>query len=147
MGQMLGKGTRSPVRGETGADASSSGHSRHLDLLAFGVVFAVIGLTWVPTLASGQRLNPDEDFFLYACRHAAIRKSVIEHHTFPLRSHWFGGGFPTLGEPEDPALSPLVLLSLFFGSAVGIKLIGFLAALTSGLATYALARHILEYTR
>ena len=120
---------------------------RQLDLLAFGVVALVVAAAWAPTLSSGQALNPDEDFLLHAARHEAVRKSLIEHHTFPLRSHWFGGGFPTLGEPEDPALNPLVLLSVLFGSLMGPKLIAFAAALASGLGTYGLCRYILDYTR
>jgi len=120
---------------------------RWLDLLAFTVVCVVIAVSWLPTLTSGGRANPNEDFFLYASRHEAVRKSLLEHRTFPLRSHWFGGGFPTLGEPEDPALNPLVLLSVLFGTVMGLKLIGFVAALAGGLGTYALGRYVLAYTR
>jgi len=125
----------------------ASRRDRQLDLLAFGVIALVIVLMWLPALTSGRRVNPIDDSFLHAARHEAVRKSLVEHHSFPLRSHWFGGGFPTLGEPEDPALNPLVLLSVLFGSAVGPKLIAFLGALASGFGTYALARYVLEYTR
>ncbi|MGD8237322.1 MAG: hypothetical protein PVH68_02105 [Armatimonadota bacterium] len=121
--------------------------NRQLDLLAYGAIVLVLGGTWLPTLTSGQHVNEDEDFLLHAARHEAVRKSLIEHHTFPLRSHWFGGGYPTLGDAEDPALNPLVLLSVLFGSVMGLKLIAFVVVLVSGLSTYALARHILEYTR
>jgi hypothetical protein len=133
-------------RGPT-ADVRMAGGNRRLDALAFGVISLVIALLWLPTLTSGRRVSLNDDFFMHAARHEAVRKSVIEHRTFPLRSHWFGGGFPTLGEPEDPALNPLVLLSLVFGSAMGVKLVGFAAVLVSGVGTYALARYILEYTR
>lgn len=141
------KGARARFRREAHADARMTADDRRLDFLAFGVITLVITFTWLPTLTSGRRANPNEDFLLHASRHEAVRKSLIEHRTFPLRSHWFGGGFPTLGEPEDPALNPLVLLSVLFGSAMGIKLITFLAVLVSGLGTYALARYILDYTR
>jgi len=129
------------------ADRPITADNRQLDFVAFGVVALVITAFWLPTLTSGDRLNPNEDFFLQASRYEAVRKSLLEHRTFPLRSHWFGGGFPTLGEPEDPALNPLVLLSVLFGSVMGLKLIGFLAALASGLGTYALGRYVLGYTR
>ncbi len=122
-------------------------HGPRLDAIAFGVVALVIALVWLPTLASGGRINPNEDFLLHAARHEAVRKSLLEHRAFPLRSHWFGGGYPTLGEPEDPALNPLVVLSVVFGSVMGPKLVAFAAALASGLGTYALARYILAYTR
>lgn len=141
------KGARARFRREAHADARMTADNRRLDFLAFGLITLVITFTWLPTLTSGRRANPNEDFLLHASRHEAVRKSLIEHRTFPLRSHWFGGGFPTLGEPNDPALNPLVLLSVLFGSAMGIKLIAFLAVLVSGLGTYALGRYIIGYTR
>ncbi len=128
-------------------DARMSANGRRLDVVAFAVVALVITVSWLPTLTSGLKVNPEQDFFLYASRHEAVRKSLTEHRTLPLRSHWFGGGFPTIGEPEDPALNPLVLITIAFGSIMGLKLIAFLAALASGLGTYALARYILDYTR
>ncbi len=117
------------------------------DILAYGIIFIVITLSSIPPLTSGGKLNLNADFFQYASRHEAVRKSLIEDHTFPLRSHWFGGGFPTLGDPEDPSLNPLVLLSVMFGTVLGLKLITYLALLVGGLSTYALARYILGYTR
>ncbi|MBC8458088.1 MAG: hypothetical protein H8D67_08855 [Deltaproteobacteria bacterium] len=117
------------------------------DILAYSIIFIVITLSSIPLLTSGGKLNLNDDFFQYAARHEAVRKSLAEYHTFPLRSHWFGGGFPTLSDPEDPSLNPLVLLSCLFGTVMGLKLIGFLALLIGGLGTYALARYVLGYTR
>ena len=117
------------------------------DILAYGIIFVVITLSSIPPLTSGGKLNLNADFFQYASRHEAVRKSLIEYHTFPLRSHWFGGGFPTLGDPEDPSLNPLVLLSVMFGTVLGLKLITYLALLVGGLSTYALALYVLGYTR
>ena len=117
------------------------------DFLAFSIVVIVVTLSSVPVLKSGSQLNFDVDFFQYASRHEAIRKSLIEYHTFPMRSHWLGGGFPTLGDPEDPTLNPLVLITILFNPITGLKLIVFFALLIGGLATYALARYILGYTQ
>jgi len=147
MAEERGKGTDRFFSREADSQAGVIADNRQLDLLAFGVISLVIALSWLPTLASAHRINPMDDFFLHASRHEAVRKSLFEYHVFPLRSHWFGGGFPTLGEPEDAALNPLVLLSVLFGSVLGPKLMAFVAVLASGLATYALARHILDYTR
>jgi len=116
------------------------------DILAYGAIFIVITLSSIAPLSSGDKLNLNADFFQYASRHEAVRKSLLEYHTFPLRSHWFGGGFPTLGDPEDPSLNPLVILSVLFGTVTGLKLITYLALLVGGLGTYALARYILGYT-
>ena len=117
------------------------------DILAYGVIFLVITLSSIPPLTSGGKLNLNADFFQYASRHESVRKSLLEYHTFPLRAYWFGGGFPTLGDPEDPSLNPLVILSVVFGTVTGLKLITYLALLVAGLGTYALARYILGYTR
>ena len=117
------------------------------DILAYGIIFIVITLSSIPPLTSGDKLNLNADFFQYAARHESVRKSLLEYHTFPLRAYWFGGGFPTLGDPEDPSLNPLVLLSVVFGTVMGLKLITYLALLIGGLGTYALARHVLGYTR
>ena len=119
-----------------------------LDFVAFGLIFIVITLSSIPPLTSRGKLNiKDPDFFQYASRHESVRKSLLEYHTFPMRAYWFGGGFTTLGDPEDPTLNPLVLLSVPFGAVVGLKLIAFLALLVGGLSTYALARYILGYPR
>ena len=40
-----------------------------------------------------------------------------------------------------------MLLSIFFGTVTGLKLIGLLAILVAGLSSYALARYFLGYTR
>ena len=117
------------------------------DLIAYGLIVGVVTLASIPALTSGDRLNANNDFFQYASRHEAVRKSVVEYHTWPLRSHWLGGGYPTLGDPEDATLNPLVLLSALFGPVMGLKLIGYLALLVGGLSTYALGRHVLGYTR
>ena len=55
--------------------------------------------------------------------------------------------FPTLGDPEDPTLNPLVLITILFDPIIGFKLIVFFALLVGGLATYVFARCILGYTQ
>ncbi|MBM3240297.1 hypothetical protein FJZ31_28780 [Candidatus Poribacteria bacterium] len=117
------------------------------DILAYVIIFLVITLSSIPPLTSGDKINLNADFFQYASRHESVRKSLLKYHTFPLRAYWFGGGFPTLGDPEDPSLNPLVLLSIVFGTVMGLKIITYLALLVGGLGTYALARYILGYTR
>ncbi|MEQ1896967.1 MAG: hypothetical protein ABL971_06200 [Vicinamibacterales bacterium] len=107
---------------------------------------AVVTVASLPILTSGGRLNLNADFLQYASRHEAVRKSLVDDHALPLRSARFGGGFPTLGDPEDPTLNPLVVLSVPFGAVAGLKMIGFLALLVGALSAYALARSVLEYS-
>ncbi len=114
--------------------------------LAYALLALVILLGSLPVLSSGGRLNLNADFFQYAARHETVRKSLLEYHELPLRSPWFGGGFPTLGDPEDPTLNPLILPTVLFGAVVGLKLIGVLAILVGGLSTYAYAQKVLGYT-
>lgn len=120
---------------------------RRWDILAFSIIFVVITLPSISPLASGGKLNYNDDFFQYAARHEAVRKSLLEYHTFPLRSYWFGGGYPTLGDPEDPTLNPLVLLTVLFSTVIGLKVITYVSLLIGGLSTYALSRYVLGYTR
>jgi hypothetical protein len=117
------------------------------DIFAFAIIFIVITVSSIPPLASGNKLNFNDDFFQYASRYEAIRKSLFEYHTFPFRSHWFGGGYPTLGDPEDPTLNPLMILTVFLGTVKGLKAIAYILLLTGGLSAYALARYVLGYTR
>ncbi len=117
------------------------------DFLSISIIVIIITLSSVPVFKSWSKLNFDVDFLQYASRHEAVRKSLIEYHTFPTRSHWLGGGFPTLGDPEDPTLNPLVLITILFDPIIGFKLIVFFALLVGGLATYVFARCILGYTQ
>ncbi|MEK7398611.1 MAG: hypothetical protein AAB116_16890, partial [Candidatus Poribacteria bacterium] len=120
--------------------------SRRIDIIAYIIIALAIILVSIPTLSSGHKLNFNDDFFQYVGRHEAVRKAILEYHTFPLRSFWFGGGYPTIGDPEDPTMNPLTLITIVFGSIIGLKVIPLIAMLIAGLATYALARYILRYT-
>lgn len=121
--------------------------TRKSDAIAVMVIVAVVTLTYLPVLTSGDKILLNNDFFQYASRHESVAQSVRLYQTLPLRSHWLGGGFPTIADPEDPTLNPLVLFSVVLGAVKGIKAIGYLAMLIGGLSTYGLARQILGYTR
>ncbi|HGJ64515.1 TPA: hypothetical protein ENS27_03900, partial [bacterium] len=125
-----------------------SQRSKHLfDIFAYALIFVLILASSIPPLLSGNKLNDNDDFFQYLGRHEAVRKAVFEFHTFPQRSFWFGGGYPTIGDPEDPTLNPLIILTFVFGSIRSLKIIPFLAILIGGFSTYALGRHVLGYTK
>jgi len=117
------------------------------DIIALILIAVVITLPSITPLSSGSKVNLKDDFFYYAGMHEGVRKAVLEYHTFPTRSFWISGGFPTLINPEDPTLNPLTLITIVFGSIMGLKIITYLALLVGGLNTYLLARHILGYTR
>jgi hypothetical protein len=136
---------QAPGTQQNGVRARLCEHARAV--LPYVVIFVVVTLSALPMLQSGEKILLNRDFFLFASQHEAVRKSLVEYHTLPLRSHWLGGGYPTIADPEDPTFNPLVLLSVVFGAVKGLKLIGYIALLIGGLATYALARNVLGYTR
>jgi hypothetical protein len=117
------------------------------DIIAIILIVVAITLPSIAPLSSGDKVNFNDDFFLYAGKHEAVRKAILEYHVFPTRSFWFAGGYPTLGDPEDPSLNPFTLITLIFGSVKGLKVISFLSMLIGGLSTYALARYVLNYTQ
>jgi len=110
------------------------------DRAALAVVVALIAAAYLPMLLRGKRLAENEDFLQNAARHEFLRRSVFEHGVFPLRSHYFGSGYPTLGEPEDPALNPLAWFLLPWDTVLALKLRLFLGALAAGVGTFLLAR-------
>jgi hypothetical protein len=134
-------GPRSPE------SASSRAAERACAILPYAVIIVIVTMTAFPMLRSGGSVNRNVDFYQYAARHEAVRKSILEYHSVPLRSHWLGGGYPTIADPEDPTFNPLILLTVAFGTVTGLKLIGYVALVIGGLATYAFASSILGYTR
>jgi hypothetical protein len=117
------------------------------DIIALILIVTAITLPSIAPLSSGDTLNHNDDFYQYASKHEAVRKAILEYHVFPLRSFWFGGGYPTIGDPEDPTLNPLTLITIIFGSVMGLKIISFLSMLIGGFSTHALARYVLGYTK
>ena len=51
-------------------------------------------------LLTGTRLSDNDDFLQYASRQEHMRRCVFQFGSFPSRSHYLGGGFPTLGDPD-----------------------------------------------
>ncbi len=119
--------------------------ARPATVAAVAVIVAVITLAYLPALLSGDRLMMNRDFFLFTSRHESVAQSIRQYGELPLRSQWFGGGFYTLPDPEDPTLNPMVLFSVALGAIKGVKVIGYLTMLIAGLGTYAFARRFLGY--
>jgi hypothetical protein len=138
---------RTMICGIASPSAPPSQRTALLVLLPSLLIIAVITAMALPLFTSGTRIIPNADFLQFLSRHEGVRRSLLDFHAFPIWSHWFGGGYPTIGDPEDPALNPLVLFSVVFGAARGLKLITYVALLIGGCSTYAFARHILGYTR
>lgn len=117
------------------------------DVIALILIAVAITLPSIAPLSSGDKANYNDDFFYYAAKHEAVRKAILEYHTFPTRVFWSGGGYPVIGDPQDPTLNPLTLITVVFGSIMGVKIIIYISLLIGGLSTYLLTRYIWGYTR
>ena len=103
-------------------------------------VMACASLFFFPYFQHWGRVNPRDDWLQHAARHAAVRISLTELGQFPLRTHFFGGGYPTLWNPEDPTLSPFVALTFVFGEIAAAKLIGLVLYLAGVVGVYLLGK-------
>ncbi len=75
----------------------------------------------------------------------ADRSSLLEYHQLPLRSPYFGGGYPLFANPQDGAFNPFIIPVLVFGEVIGIKVNVLLAHLAAALGMYYLTRVVLKY--
>ena len=78
---------------------------RLVDALVIAGIVIIILTACLPAIVSGNRIVRNGDLLTYAARHEFVRQSVLEHATLPQRSHLLGGGYPTIGDPEDPTLT------------------------------------------
>ncbi len=112
-----------------------------LDAVFSAALVGLVILATLPVIRSGDLLAYNNDFFQFVSRHELLRQEILEHWSIPQRTHFYGGGFPLLGDPEDAGFNPLVIgLTLALGSVSGIKWFGVLAMLVGALSVFALAR-------
>jgi hypothetical protein len=115
------------------------------DILMMVVIVIVSLLVFSPVFRGmTTRLSTNNDFLQLATRHHIFRENIIHHKEFPLRTPYLGGGFPTITDPEDPSLSPFVILTLLFGEIAGMKLIAAVVFLAGGIGMYLLTRRIYQ---
>jgi len=103
------------------------------------VVVLVAGL-YLPMLLTGTRLSDNDDFLQYASRQEHLRRCVFQFGSFPSRSHYLGGGFPTLGDPEDSALNPLAWLLLPLATPLALKVKVFVVVCVGAAGAWVFAR-------
>ena len=73
--------------------------------------------------------------------HAVPRKTLLEHHQFPLWNPYYCGGTVMLANPQSRFLSPTFLLILLLGEVKGIKLEIWLHLVIGMMGMYLLGRH------
>ncbi|MDA1169403.1 MAG: hypothetical protein O3A36_03635 [bacterium] len=82
------------------------------------------------------------DWDYYFSMHTNIRDSIVQHKQFPLWNPYTCGGTSALGDPEFPALSPLFLMELVFGTPNGLRLSIFASTAIGALGMLHLARKL-----
>jgi len=95
-------------------------------------------------LATRGSVADEPDFTLYLSRQENLRRCVFDYGVVPVRSHFFGGGYPTVGDPEDPLLDPFTWLFLPLPSAAALKLRTVAAVLLGVLGVFLLGRRVLR---
>ncbi len=82
------------------------------------------------------------DWDYYLSMHTNVRNTITQFHQFPLWNPYTCGGTSALGDPEFPALSPLFLFELLFGTPAGLKLSIFASTAIGALGMLHLSRKI-----
>ena len=114
---------------------------------AFIIVLLVLLMTLscLPLFKNIQNINFNWDWLQMLSYFRAFRQSLLQDHQFPLRTYYFGGGYPLLANPQDPSFSPFLIPVLIFGEVVGLKINVFLFHLIGCLGMYYLTRGVLHY--
>lgn len=119
--------------------------SRYSDRIAILIIICITILFCWPFLNNINNTDSNEDWKQIYSYFAATRQTILIHHQFPLRSQYFGGGYPIIANPQDGSLSPVMIIILFFGEVAGMKLICILAYVIAGIGMYYLTRQIFKY--
>lgn len=98
-----------------------------------------------PLLLSLEKISYNDDFLQLSTRHFLLRKAVLGGE-FPLWTPYLNGGFPSIADPEDPALSPFSLLTVIFGEIAGLKLIALLVFVAGCAAMFRFLREVAGVT-
>jgi len=115
------------------------------DFLVIVVIIIVILLFCMPFMTKLNYISSNEDWGQIYSYYATVRKAILSQHQFPLRTPYFGGGYPLVANPQDGSLSPLLLFILLFGEIVGTKIICLLAYIAAAIGMYYLARREFEF--
>ncbi|MCB9477083.1 MAG: hypothetical protein H6685_09435 [Deltaproteobacteria bacterium] len=67
-----------------------------------------------------------------------------QFHEIPLRTHYYGGGYPVLQDPVSMHLNPLSVFFYAFGGIVGIKLTVLLGMWLGTIGVFFLARRVVR---
>jgi hypothetical protein len=115
------------------------------DTLIIFLIILIITLSCLPLFKNISNINLHYDWLQMLSYYRAARETVLEYHQLPLRTHYFGGGYPLIANPQDGSLNPFFIPILIFGEVVGLKLNVYLVHLIGALGMYYLVRFVLGY--
>lgn len=118
-----------------------------LDSIALIVLFALVVIWAMPLLENITFLAGETDWLQLASVHHLLRESLLKYGQFPLRTPFFGGGYPIFSHPQCDILNPLFLLTIFFREWVSLKLRVVLYLLIGAGGMFLLTRRGLRYSR
>lgn len=115
------------------------------DTLVIALIILIVALSCLPLFKNIQNINLHWDWLQMLSYYKADRQAILQFHQFPLRTHYFGGGYPLLANPQDGSLNPFLLPVLIFGEVIGLKINILLAHLIGALGMFYLTRYVLRY--
>ncbi len=115
------------------------------DALVIFLLMVVVLLSCLPLFKNIQDINFNWDWLQMLSYFRAFRQTLLQDHQFPLRTYYFGGGYPLLANPQDPSFSPFLVPVLILGEVVGLKINVLLFHLIGCLGMYYLTRRVFNY--
>lgn len=118
---------------------------RRTELITVSLILSVIIFSCIPLFRNIYNVNLHWDWLQMLSYYRADRVALLEYHQLPLRTFYFGGGYPLIANPQDGFLNPFFIPVLFFGEVIGMKLNVLFALLIGAYGMYYLTRHVLNY--
>lgn len=115
------------------------------DIFAAFLILLVISASCLPLFINIQNISLDFDWLQMASYYRFARQCILEFHELPLRSHYFGGGYPMIANPQEGSLNPFMIPPLVFGEVAGLKINVLLAHFIAAFGMYYLTRKVLKY--
>lgn len=73
---------------------------------------------------------------------AAARETISRYHQFPLWNPWICGGMSLIGSPAAQYISPFIILDIFLGEVIGLKISVIIHFALGMFGLYLLARYL-----
>ncbi len=120
------------------------------DILTVFLIILIVVFSSLPLFKNINNINLDWDFLQDLSLAKFCKLSQSEYHQYPLRTPYFGGGYPLIARSDRRVVvipNPLFFIIDRFGEIISIKIQIFLAFLMGALGMYYLAKYILKYIR